>query len=180
MLKQRSSVHVLTLSMLPSLQGVYARVSALYHNWLVPHTCFMSDVAPEYMDCANVDVSHLEARYRDDDDGYTSPDDDDDDALPDEDAADAFKEALEEEAEDEEPLQLLDHCQGGCDFDIDCEGDMVCFQKDQNDKGLPGCDPVKRKAGNFCVRPQDLTLTQTLQLRAVAKKKKTPPRYYDV
>lgn len=56
-----------------------------------------------------------------------------------------------------DPTELLEHCQGDCDRDIDCAGDMVCLLTTTTSGGsIPGCI---RGSGyvpsivNFCVYP---------------------------
>ena len=36
------------------------------------------------------------------------------------------------------PESLLGHCEGDCDFDADCQDDLICHERDNNDP-VPGC-----------------------------------------
>jgi hypothetical protein len=49
------------------------------------------------------------------------------------------------------PLGL---CQGDCDDDDDCEGDLVCFQRSAGGGGVPGCQGSDSKGLDYCVSPQ--------------------------
>jgi hypothetical protein len=49
------------------------------------------------------------------------------------------------------PLGL---CQGDCDDDDDCEGDLVCFQRSAGGGGVPGCQGSDSKGLDYCVNPQ--------------------------
>lgn len=48
----------------------------------------------------------------------------------------------------------LQECQGDCDTDDDCDGDLVCFQRDEGGGAVPGClggeNAVSRT--DFCVQ----------------------------
>ena len=48
------------------------------------------------------------------------------------------------------PLGL---CQGECDKDCHCEGDLICYQRDAGHI-IPGCDGVPTSRSDFCVDPQ--------------------------
>jgi Trypsin len=55
----------------------------------------------------------------------------------------------------------LDHCQGDCDNDDDCQGDMVCFQRESSE-WVPGCRLNKEsltqgqlQMGDVCINPSD-------------------------
>ena len=48
----------------------------------------------------------------------------------------------------------LKRCQGDCDNDDECEGDLVCY--DQNGMFVPGCEGQRERAiADYCVRPED-------------------------
>lgn len=46
----------------------------------------------------------------------------------------------------------LGHCEGKCNSDDDCEGDLICMDRDSEDE-VPGCAGDPRKADNYCVEP---------------------------
>lgn len=46
-------------------------------------------------------------------------------------------------------------CEGDCDSDSHCEGDLVCFQK-TGDVAIPGCRGRDSSRNDFCVDPQNL------------------------
>ena len=53
-----------------------------------------------------------------------------------------------------DPLHLLGHCQGDCDKDEDCAGDMICFFDSTGTGFVPGCNPnygLDYFIANFCV-----------------------------
>jgi hypothetical protein len=53
-------------------------------------------------------------------------------------------------AEEEEfPLQ---ECQGDCDNDDECDGDLICFQRDGTEI-VPGCVGVPVEGTDYCINP---------------------------
>ncbi|KAI2506108.1 hypothetical protein MHU86_8339 [Fragilaria crotonensis] len=46
-------------------------------------------------------------------------------------------------------------CEGDCDTDSHCEGNLVCFQKDE-DVPVPGCRGTDNSRTDYCVDPQNL------------------------
>jgi hypothetical protein len=54
---------------------------------------------------------------------------------------------------------LCEECTGDCDYDSDCEGDMVCLQRYSGDLDVPGCvwgegsDDIKNDGTDICVKP---------------------------
>lgn len=48
-----------------------------------------------------------------------------------------------------------DECQGDCRYDLDCKGDLVCFQKDPN-VPIPGCLGNDASRTDWCVNPKYL------------------------
>ena len=50
---------------------------------------------------------------------------------------------------------LLGFCEGSCDTDDDCQGDLVCFQRSSKNGNstvpVPGCDGVGRKNSDYCI-----------------------------
>ena len=48
-------------------------------------------------------------------------------------------------------------CQGDCDTDDECEGDLVCFQRDAYE-AVPGCSggESEYRGNDFCIYPQNL------------------------
>ena len=56
-----------------------------------------------------------------------------------------------------DPLSPLGHCQGDCDVDSDCEGTMICFQRNSKKVSVPGCANAKVPGiADFCIYPSDL------------------------
>ena len=53
------------------------------------------------------------------------------------------------------PLQA---CQGDCDDDADCSGDMICFQRNGNEI-VPGCVGTPQNARDYCVVPPPQTVS---------------------
>lgn len=51
------------------------------------------------------------------------------------------------------PLGL---CEGDCDGDSDCEGDLVCHQRDGND-AVPSCGGTGTYNNDYCIRPESET-----------------------
>eukprot|EP00980_Cylindrotheca_fusiformis_P025931 scaffold14920_cov63-Cylindrotheca_fusiformis.AAC.4 len=51
----------------------------------------------------------------------------------------------------------LGRCEGDCDHDSDCAGNLVCFQRSAND-AVPGCVGGKDDSSrtDYCIRPTDL------------------------
>lgn len=49
-------------------------------------------------------------------------------------------------------------CEGDCDGDYDCEGDLVCHQRDGTRK-VPGCAGSGTADRDYCVKPGDETAT---------------------
>ena len=43
-------------------------------------------------------------------------------------------------------------CEGNCDKDADCAGDLVCFQRD-GDKYIPGCNGSGARDHDYCIDP---------------------------
>ena len=45
-------------------------------------------------------------------------------------------------------------CEGDCDYDSDCKGDLICFQRD-GDESVPGCDDSQYATTGYayCVSP---------------------------
>jgi len=50
------------------------------------------------------------------------------------------------------PLGL---CEGECDKDRDCEGDLICYQRGSG-HAVPGCSGVPGSRSDFCIDPQAL------------------------
>ena len=48
-----------------------------------------------------------------------------------------------------------DECQGDCRYDLDCKGDLVCFQKDGSIP-IPGCVGDDKSRTDWCVDPKNL------------------------
>jgi len=54
----------------------------------------------------------------------------------------------------------LGRCLGDCDSSNECEGDLVCFQRDGGDPAPPGCVGSTEGATDYCVLPEDLLKNQ--------------------
>ena len=55
------------------------------------------------------------------------------------------------------PTFQLGKCEGDCDKDADCLGQLVCFQKDAGGTGkVPGCAGKDTSRNDFCVDPADM------------------------
>jgi hypothetical protein len=50
------------------------------------------------------------------------------------------------------PSLPLQHCEGDCDRDADCDGDMICNQR-ATKSNVPGCedDPALPAIADFCI-----------------------------
>ena len=48
-------------------------------------------------------------------------------------------------------------CEGDCDYDSDCKGDLKCFQRD-GDESVPGCEDSQHATTgyDYCVSPMFL------------------------
>ena len=57
-----------------------------------------------------------------------------------------------------DPTELLGRCEGDCDTDEDCEGDLVCFQR-SDCMYTPGCDGGFNDYSrtDYCVRKSDVS-----------------------
>ena len=51
-----------------------------------------------------------------------------------------------------DPTQTLQLCEGDCDNDSQCAGDLKCFQRDGLE-AVPGCSGLGITAYDYCVRP---------------------------
>lgn len=49
----------------------------------------------------------------------------------------------------------LEHCQGDCDSDNDCAGDLACFQRSA-EQLVPGCSGTPKGSKDYCIRRKDL------------------------
>lgn len=49
------------------------------------------------------------------------------------------------------PDQVLKECEGDCDSDSDCQGSLVCFQRDAGQE-VPGCNGISLSKSDFCVK----------------------------
>ena len=52
------------------------------------------------------------------------------------------------------PVTPLAMCEGDCDYDSDCKGDLICFERN-GDESVPGCDdsPYATTGYDYCVSP---------------------------
>ena len=48
-----------------------------------------------------------------------------------------------------------DLCQGDCDDDNDCKGELLCFQRSGYDE-VPGCSGLGRNHWDYCIAPPKL------------------------
>jgi hypothetical protein len=50
------------------------------------------------------------------------------------------------------PSLPLQHCEGDCDRDTDCDGDMICYQRARA-SGVPGCEKGRGvpAIADFCI-----------------------------
>jgi hypothetical protein len=60
------------------------------------------------------------------------------------------------------PPLPLQHCQGDCDNDSDCDGEMICFHRNRFNSAIPpGCKEPQGmmilRITDFCVYPSDLS-----------------------
>ena len=44
-------------------------------------------------------------------------------------------------------------CSGDCDSDAECQGNLVCHQRDWDDPGPPGCDGIPESIADYCGDP---------------------------
>jgi len=56
-----------------------------------------------------------------------------------------------------DPTRLLGLCEGDCDSDSDCAGDLICYQRDAG-QSIPGCSGTPNSRSDFCIR--DLSLNR--------------------
>ena len=49
----------------------------------------------------------------------------------------------------------LGRCQGDCDSNAECAGNLVCFQRDAG-QAVPGCSGTLIESNDYCVRPVDI------------------------
>jgi hypothetical protein len=47
----------------------------------------------------------------------------------------------------------LGECEGDCDDDNDCQGELICFQREKGDPPPPGCDVRTESKTDFCYDP---------------------------
>lgn len=47
---------------------------------------------------------------------------------------------------------LLGLCEGKCKEDDDCEGDLICMERDEEDE-VPGCAGVPHRGDDYCINP---------------------------
>ena len=56
------------------------------------------------------------------------------------------------------PLTNGKKCEGDCDTDEDCEGNLICFHRDKHEyKDVPGCSGGSRDGSrtDYCIAPED-------------------------
>ena len=54
-----------------------------------------------------------------------------------------------------DPKQVLDRCEGDCDNDDDCKGNLICFQRGKF-MSVPGCDGTGKKGWDYCIKKGQL------------------------
>ena len=65
---------------------------------------------------------------------------------------------------DPKPPGLLGLCEGDCNSDSDCEGNLICFERGTSSTGVqpvPGCDGVGPSQQDYCVKP--LPISKSIQ-----------------
>lgn len=56
-----------------------------------------------------------------------------------------------------DPSFILNQCEGDCDSDSDCAGNLICFEKDLGDSSVvPGCQGQDSTRNDYCIDPADL------------------------
>ena len=60
----------------------------------------------------------------------------------------------------------LQRCEAGCDSDADCAGDLVCFERDNNNgigplDAVPGCCGCGSRKRDYCIDPDDTVIETT-------------------
>lgn len=121
--------------------GIYSNV-AFYYDWIVEMVCRNSVDPPEYMGCGAVGA--LEDGTQGE--GTQSPNN----PLNGPVTGTLQFMTWNLEAED----LRLDLCQGDCDSDSDCAGDLVCFKRNSNSP-VPGCQVggFVPSVSDFCIHP---------------------------
>ena len=58
---------------------------------------------------------------------------------------------------DESADTNLKICEGDCDNDSDCVGDLICYERDGTnlETHLPGCQGIPEYGWDYCVNPYD-------------------------
>eukprot|EP01083_Nonionella_stella_P257314 880875_1 len=51
---------------------------------------------------------------------------------------------------DPNPPGILSVCEGDCDYDNDCEGDLKCHQRNAGDPNPPGCEGTPYIDFDYC------------------------------
>ena len=54
------------------------------------------------------------------------------------------------------PDDLCDQCEGDCQNDKDCKGNLVCYQKNKKTTTVPGCAGTTTSKTDWCVDPNDI------------------------
>ena len=68
------------------------------------------------------------------------------------------------------PLRGGKKCEGDCDEDSDCEGDLICFHRDKNEfKSVPGCSGADNDGSrtDYCIDPRDVEDEEVLTYEVV-------------
>ena len=146
--------------------GVYSRISYFY-DWIVDTGCDLSDNPPEYFLCPGTQAQPLDEVQKTTT-ATESPSllSSDHPSLvptysPSSSASPSVAPSITSSPKSVlefvswKPLELLQKCQGDCDMDWDCAGDMVCFQR-FNSETVPGCEDGDVPAiADFCILPAD-------------------------
>jgi hypothetical protein len=145
----------------PRHPGVYARTSYFY-DWIVETSCALSRDPPDYFQCprpsdAPAITPSLSPSSIPSDAPSIVPSSSPSVAPSDQPSLSMAPSqkyvtdfiAWNPPAED----RPLGHCRGDCDYDTDCAGDMLCFQRSWKSSSVPGCEEDASAPGfaDFCI-----------------------------
>jgi hypothetical protein len=136
--------------------GVYSRISYFY-DWIVQSSCELSEKAPGYFHCEQVLAGNPDISSEPSAMPTQQPS-----SLPS--SSPSFILSFVPTETDLldfvawSPPLPLQHCQGDCDNDSDCDGEMICFRRDiVNSEIPPGCEKLQGmmilRIADFCVYP---------------------------
>jgi hypothetical protein len=75
---------------------------------------------------------------------------------------------FEADGELQVPGYPLQECQGDCDDDDECAGDLICFQRDGTEV-VPGCVGVPEEKVDYCIKPPQELVESVAISRSGAK-----------